>query len=152
MLRSFRVYSLTNFHMYCRAVLTVAIALYITSLVFLYLVTGSWYLWTTFLQSLLPTPPASSTQIWSLFLCIWLVFSVFLLFSDSTYKWGYTVFVFIWLISLIVILLKSIHFVSNGKVSLCYYGWIILHCIYMCVYVCVYIYLTTSLSVLSVNT
>ena len=38
-------------------------------------------------------------------------------FLNSTYKWNHIVFVFLWLISLSIILSPSIHVVANGKIS-----------------------------------
>lgn len=60
-MRTLRVYSLNNFQLYHTAVLTLLIMLYITSLVFIYLITGSLYLLTTFLQ--VPPPPTPPQNI-----------------------------------------------------------------------------------------
>ena len=60
-MRSLRISSVNNFPVYNTAVLAIVVVLYITSLVLIYLITGSLYLLTTFFQ--LPLP-----QIWSLFL------------------------------------------------------------------------------------
>ena len=49
-MRTLRVYSLNSFQLYHAAVLTLLIMLYITSLVFIYLITGSLYLLITFIQ------------------------------------------------------------------------------------------------------
>ena len=35
---------------------------------------------------------------------------------ESTYKWNHTVFLFLWLISLSIMLSRSIHVVTNGKI------------------------------------
>ena len=65
--------------------------------------------------------------------CLFLCF--FVCFLDSTHKWNYTLFVFLWLISLSVILSKSIHVVKNSKISFFLLA-------YYCVCVCI-----TSLSI-----
>ena len=46
-----------------------------------------------------------------------LLYSLLLYFLDSTLKWYCTVFVFVWHISLLIMLLKSIHVTANGKIS-----------------------------------
>ena len=56
-MRTLRIYSLNNFHIQHTTVLIVFIMLYFTSLVLIYLIIGSLYLLTTFLQFLLPSPP-----------------------------------------------------------------------------------------------
>ena len=38
-------------------------------------------------------------------------------FVDLTYKWYHTLFVFLWLISLSIILSRSIHFAANYRIS-----------------------------------
>ena len=43
---------------------------------------------------------------------------------DSTYKWDHMVFVFLWLISLSIILSTSIHVIANGKISF-FFLWLI---------------------------
>ena len=35
---------------------------------------------------------------------------------------------------------RSIHIVTNGRISLFFYGWIIFLCVYFCVYMCIYRY------------
>ena len=44
----------------------------------------------------------------------------------SLYLWVYFCFVLLWFISLSVISARSIHVVTNGKISFFFYGWIIL--------------------------
>ena len=73
-------------------------------------------------------------------------------FLNSICKWNYTVFVLVWLISLSTILCRSIHVVANGKISLFFYGWAIVCCVYVyiCIYAClcvwmeIYIYICIS--------
>ena len=50
-------------------------------------------------------------------LCIFEPVFFFFLFLVSTHKWDHMVFVFIWLISLSIMPLSSIHVVANGKIS-----------------------------------
>ena len=55
-MRTLRIYSLNNVHVYYRAVLTIVAMLYITSPALVYLVTGSLYLLATFLHKILLSP------------------------------------------------------------------------------------------------
>lgn len=50
MVRNLRIYSLNNSRVYHAAVLTRAIVLYMTSLVFIYLITAGLYLLATFIR------------------------------------------------------------------------------------------------------
>ena len=52
-----------------------------------------------------------------------------------------TIFVFLWITSLSVIISRSIHVFANGIISFFSYGWVIFHYIYL--YICIYIYLYT---------
>lgn len=61
-----RIYSYNNVHIYHEAMLTTVITLYVTSLVLISLIIGSFCLFTTFIQLLLPLPSTS-------FLFVWLV-------------------------------------------------------------------------------
>ena len=62
----------------------------------------------------------------------WEIFTIILYFSDSTYKWYHTVFIFsVWFISLSILPTKSIHVAADGKISL-FNAWVIFH--YMCTY------------------
>ena len=110
----------------------------------------------TFLQLPLPTPPLIITNPISFSMS--LVFFCFLLFVilDYTYKWHHTVFVFLWLISLSIMPSKSIHVVTNDRISSLIMAELhICLCVYACVYVYVcahmytyyYIYTTTFLSI-----
>ena len=58
-MRTLRIYYLNNFHIQCTAVFSIFIMLYITSLILIYLITGSLYLLTVFIQVPIPPPPAS---------------------------------------------------------------------------------------------
>ena len=51
-----------------------------------------------------------------------------LVFLDSTDKWCVTVFVSILLISLSIILSRSIHIAARGRISFPFIGWVIVHC------------------------
>lgn len=55
-MRILQIYSLNNFPVYYRAVLTIVFMFYILPLVLISAVIGCWYLFTTFLQSPLPPP------------------------------------------------------------------------------------------------
>ena len=58
-------------------------------------------------------PLACSLYLW---VCFFFCYSSTLLyFSDSTYKWYHTVFVFLWLTSLGIMPSKTIHVAANGK-------------------------------------
>ena len=59
-MRTRRIYFLNSFHIYHTAVLTVVIKLYVTSLVLIYLITGSLYLLITFMQFPLSPAPRDS--------------------------------------------------------------------------------------------
>ena len=61
-MRTLRIYSLNHFHILHTAVFVIFIMLYFMSLVLIYLVTGSLYLLTTFIQLCLPPPPASGNH------------------------------------------------------------------------------------------
>ena len=123
-MRTLRFYSLNNFPTYHRAILAIVIMLYITSLVLTYLITESLYLLITLLQFLLFPPFAYSNHKSDLFFYEFGGFG-FLIFLDSTCKWDLIVFVFLWLISLSIMLSWSIHVVENDRVSLFFYSWII---------------------------
>ena len=84
----------------------------------------NWKFLSRCLSPILPTP---SPTLWqpSIFpLYLWVLFSLFICFVDSTYKWNYMVFVFLWVISLSIILSRSIHVAANGKISFFFTaGW-----------------------------
>ena len=53
-------------------------------------------------------------------LCIYdsvFILCLFVYFSDSTYRWNGTVFVFLWFISSSIIPCRSIHVLTNGNIS-----------------------------------
>ena len=52
-------------------------------------------------------------------------------FLDSTYKWQHAVFVFLWVMSLSIILSRSIHVFVHGKIFIFFYGWVVFHCVYI---------------------
>ena len=81
-------------------------------------------------------PPICTLNLW---LCFCLVMFVDLLcFLSSTYKLNHMVFVFLSLISISIILSKSIHVVTNGNISFFFMTNILLY-IYVCVYVSIHI-------------
>ena len=55
-----------------------------------------------------------------------------------TYNWNNMASVFVWLISLSIILSRSIHVVSNGIII--FYGWVIFHCVVDCIYTYIHTY------------
>ena len=60
-------------------------------------------------------PPVCSLYLWICFCFI--IFVHLACFSDFTYKWNHMIFVFLWFISLSIIPSRSIHVVTNGKIS-----------------------------------
>ena len=58
------------------------------------------------------------------------------LFMDSTFKWYYTISVFVWLILLSIMPSKSIHVVANGNAFLC----ITKYCSTVCVFISYFLY------------
>ena len=67
-MRTLRIYSINNFHIYYKPVLTIVIMLYVIFLVLLYFIIGSLYLLTTRIQFLLPLTPAFGKHTFELFL------------------------------------------------------------------------------------
>ena len=116
--------------------MTISPALCISCLWLIYFVTGSLYLY--FPHLILSSPNLLTSDNYLFVLCIYDAVSVllclFVCFSDFTYSWSLAVFVFLWLISLNRILLRSIHVVANGTFSF-FLWWVMFHC------VCVYIYI-----------
>ena len=96
--------------------------LYITLLSLSYVITGGSYLlipFTDFTHSsaLNYSPPAFWQPLFVLCICEYVFILFCLCIWDSTYRWDHTVFVFLWLISLSVILSRLIYVVANGKIS-----------------------------------
>ena len=70
-IRTLRIYSLNGFQIHQTTTLTIVIILYITSLVSVYLITGSWDCWPQSSNSPSLQPlPLVTTHIWSLFLTL----------------------------------------------------------------------------------
>ena len=102
-------------------------------------------LFTYFIHS--PPSPCPGKAIQSLFFVSESVSFVCLLcFSVSPYKWNQMVFVFLWLISLSIILSRSTCVVRSDKISFLSYGWAIFY--FVCVCVCVYTASSLSMSLL----
>ena len=55
-------------------------------------------------------------------------------FFNSTYKWYHLIFVFLWLISLSMIIPRSIHVAATDISSLFFYGLVVFYCVYICIY------------------
>ena len=72
MMKTWRIGSL-NFHIQCRAVLIIFIVLYITSLVLIYLIIGSLYLLTTFIQPPTCSPSLATTNLVSFYECLFVL-------------------------------------------------------------------------------
>ena len=67
-----------------------------------------------------PSPsftPLVTTSLFSMSVSPFLfaIFTIWLYFLDSTHKWDYTVFAFVWVIALSIIHSNSIHIVENSK-------------------------------------
>ena len=89
MMKTFRIYSLSNFHIKPTAVFFILTRLYTASQVFIDLLTGSFYLLTTFLQFPPPQPlPLVMTNMNSLSMRS-------LLLLDFMYDSDYIIFVFL---------------------------------------------------------
>ena len=69
------------------------------------------YLWIPFIY-FIQTPPSFLVTTPLLFVSIYVF-----IFFNSIYKWDHIVFVFVWLNSLSIINFRSIHVVTNGKIS-----------------------------------
>ena len=80
----------------------------------------------TYFAQTLYVPSSSKHSIFILFYSF--------VFLDSTYKWDYAVYVFVWLTSFSIILFRCKHAITNGKT---------INCEYVCVCVCVCIQLTS---------
>ena len=79
-MRTFKIYSLSNFQIYDTVSWAIATKLYIKSPETVYHITGSLYLFTTVTQFLHPQAPASSNHISDLRFCV-------CGFLDPIYKW-----------------------------------------------------------------
>ena len=104
----------------------------------IYFITGSPNLlnpFTYFTHSPTPTPLAttSSPHLW-----IYFFFVHLFCFLDSTHKWMiWYLSLYVWLISLSIIPFRSIHVVTNGKISFFFYVWVYpIVCMYEYMYVC----------------
>lgn len=104
-MRTFKVYSLSNFQI-CSTALTLVTTLFIISLGFINLTTGSLYLFSTF---------TNFPRLHCLYLATANLFSGSVslgFFLDSTCKWEYTVFLLLWLIPISIIPSRSIGVVT----------------------------------------
>ena len=97
------------------------------------------------LISLLPPLPGSHLFVLCIYDYFHLVICVYLFcFLDFTCKWN-AVFVFLWLVSLSVVLSRSIYVVTNGKISIFFVDkkyFIVCVCIYIYIHIHIYIYLS----------
>ena len=89
--KTFKIYSLSNFHIY-NTVLSVITMLYTSDPQLIHLITGSLSVWPTFLHAISqPSQPLVTT-----ILDCFCEFE----FLDLTYRWYYTVAVFLWFITI----------------------------------------------------
>ena len=72
MVRNFKIYSLSNFQIYHKVLLTIVTLLYVISPGIIYFITGSLYLLTSFTHFVYPPAPASENH--------QSVFSIYVLF------------------------------------------------------------------------
>ena len=131
--RTLKIYSLSNFQVYDAVLLTIITMVYIRSPEIVHLITGSLYP----LTNLSPPPPPLVTT-------ILLSVSLSLAFLDSTYVISYNIcLVFLWLILLSIIPWSSIQVVANGEVSFSlmaeFYRSTYLSSIYLCIYLSIYL-------------
>ena len=109
-MRNFKIYFLSSSQTHSAVLSTIVITLYITSTWLIYCVTGYLCILNPFIHFSHPHPDLilAPTNLFSV--------SMTLDFLASTYKWDHTVFIFLWLISLSIISLSSIHVVANGQI------------------------------------
>ena len=114
----------------------------------IYIVKANLSLLTSLTYFFPPSPPLpySKPLFFSLFVWLCLLMFVYLFCSlDSTYKWNYTVFVFV--ITFSIIPSRSIHVVPNGKSFL--FGWVIFYCIYTTSCISIHLSMGTYVSSIS---
>ena len=108
-MRAFKIYPLSNFQMCNAVLLTVVTMVYITSPELIYNTCNCKFLPFDHLHLFCPSPlPASVTKRYQYDLSIYEF-----CFLDYTHKWNYTVFIFLWLTSLSIMLSKFIHVFAN---------------------------------------
>ena len=80
---------------------------------------------------LFPSSPLYFSPLRNHYFILWIckcvcfvIFSPLFFILDSTYKWKSDVPFSVWLLSLSIILSRSIHVVTNGKILFFFYGWI----------------------------
>ena len=106
--KTFKIYSLSNFHIY-NTVLSVITMLYTSDPQLIHLITGSLSVWPTFLHAVSqPSQPLVTT-----ILDCFCEFE----FLDLTYRWYYTVAVFLWFITISIMPSRPIHIVTSGRTS-----------------------------------
>ena len=111
--------------------LTIFLMLYITSLWLTYFITGGLCLLMLFTYfTLTHTLPSGYHHLFSLSVSLFsFCFVSLFCFSDSTYKWNHTLFVFLWL-TLSIILSRSIMLLQMAKFH-SFYGWVVFCYIYV---------------------
>ena len=127
-------YSMISFiceiwQIYNKILLIIVTLLYVIFPGLVYFVPGGFYPLTSvprFANPLIPTTGNDQSV-----LCVHKLGSVSFVvcFSDFTYKWGHTIFVFLWLISLNIMPLRPIHCHEWQDFLFC--DWIIFLCVYI---------------------
>ena len=111
----------SGYHLSRYRIITILLAVFsMLNFTFLWYLFYSWkfvHLNSLHLFCLLSSPPIplAITNLFSVSTSLFLFFVCFV--SDSTYKWNYMVYAFLWLISLKVIPSRSIHVVANANIS-----------------------------------
>ena len=115
---NFKIYFLSSSQTHSAVLSTIVITPYIIFMWLIYCVTGYLCILNPFIHFSHPQP--------DLTLAPTSLFSVSMSsdFLASTYKWDHTVFVFLWLISLSIISLRSIHVVANGQIFFFFFLWL----------------------------
>lgn len=120
-LRTFGIYTLSDFHTCHTAVLQSSCCILYSQYVF----TGSSYPWTTFIQLPHPHPPASGNHKSDLFFWVSFLFVLKISHVSETVQ-----YFFLSLISLSIIPLRYTHVMADGRISFLFYGWQVFLCIY----------------------
>ena len=108
--RTFKIYSLSNFQVYNTLLLTIVTMLYIRSSELIHLITRSLYP----LTNISPFPTTPSPLATTILLSVYMN----LFFLDFTCKWDYTLFIFLCLMYSISIMSSSfICVVTNDRIS-----------------------------------
>ena len=108
--RTFKIYSLSNFQVHNKILTTVTVLYIIRSSELIPLMTGGLDPLANISPQFPYLLPLAATSLLSVSLSSG--------FSDSTYKWDHTVFVFVWLIPVSIMSSRSIHTVTYVRIFL----------------------------------